>query len=420
MGLQRRGLSRAQVPVWGALWRDRVRRSGLLLAILAIGCSSEATPAPAATTAGPTPSKAVLTGPLHAKVKNRAVILQWEEDEFQYHCLTLTQPRADKPAPVELVICPNASGRTTVTIGDEPGVGGVDYAWSSMTDFSQGAATWVLRGGSAYGYGNKNDVAKGTVVLGPHFDGACTSKDAEAAGLFEWQDKAPVTLEVAIKLSAAARSEIAITTPEVWVDNVTAKGQASAGGTLTFNYTFDTAGMYTVELNNPGGGAILNCAIYVGAAIPLIPVEVGGGKGLNDAPTPEQLTTMRKQLLGLINATRATVALAPLKLDDKLNEIAQYHSDDMGKRDYFAHVDPDGMGPGERAIKFGLAGSIGENIASHMSVAGAHSGLYWSAGHRANMLGQEWARVGLGFAKAAGNSNNILVTENFADAAPGK
>lgn len=420
MGLQRRGLSPAKVPASGAHWLDRVRRSGLLFAVLAIGCASEATPAPIAKTPGPLPGQAVLTGPLHAKVKNRAVVLQWEEDEFQYHCLTLNQPRPGKPAPAELVICPNASGRTTVTIGDAPGVDGVDYAWSSMTDFSQGAASWVLRGGSAYGYGNKNDVAKGTILLGPHFDGACSSKDAEASGLFEWQDKAPVTLDVSIKLATDARSEIAITTPEIWVDNVTAKGAASAGGTLTFSYTFDTAGMYTVELNNPGGGAILNCAIYVGAAIPLIPVEVGGGKGLNDVPSAAQLTTMRKQLLELINASRATVALAPLALDDKLNEIAQYHSDDMGKRDYFAHVDPDGLGPGERATKFGFGGSIGENIASHMSVAGAHSGLYWSAGHRANMLGTQWARVGLGFAKAAGSSNNILVTENFSGPASGK
>ena len=383
------------------------------LVLILAACASDPAPLQKSAPSTPVPTGAVLTGPLTARVKNRAVILQWEEDEYQYHCLTLTQDRPGKTKPAELVICPNDSGRTTITIGDTPGQDGVDYAWTSMNDFGVGPATWQLRGGGAYGKGNQNDVAKGTLKLGPHFDGACQSQDVEVTGLFEWQDKAPVTLDLAFKLGTAARGEIDITTPEIWVDQITAKGSTSAGGTLSLSYTFDTAGMYTIELNNPGGGAILNCAVYVGAAIPLIPVEVSGGKGLTDAPTPAMLTTMRGQLLDLLNAARATVGDKPLALDDKLNEIAQYHSDDMGKRDYFAHQDPDGLGPGERATKFGFSGPIGENIASDLSVAGANNGLYWSAGHRSNMLAKDWGRVGLGFAKAAGASNNIVVTENF-------
>jgi len=383
------------------------------LVLLVAACASDPAPLQQAAPTTTAPAGAVLTGPLTARVKNRAVILQWEEDEYQFHCLTLTQERPGKPKPAQVVICPNESGRTTITIGDTPGQDGVDYAWTSLNEFVQGPATWQLRGGTPYGYGNKNDAAKGTIKLGPHFDGACTSKDVQVAGLFEWHDKAPITLDVSIKLATAAQSKLAISRPDIWIDAVTAKGSGSAGGTLSLSYTFDTAGMYTVELNNPGGGAILNCAVYVGAAIPLIPVEVTGGKGLSDAPTPAMLSTMRGQLLTLINAARATVAESPLVLDEKLNEIAQYHSDDMSTRNYFAHQDPDGLGPGDRAKKFGFSGPIGENLASDMSVAGANSGLYWSAGHRANMLGKDWGRVGLGFAKAAGASSNILVTENF-------
>jgi uncharacterized protein YkwD len=99
-------------------------------------------------------------------------------------------------------------------------------------------------------------------------------------------------------------------------------------------------------------------------------------------------------------------------LNDKLNEIAQYHSDNMSKLDFFGHTDPMGMGPGERAKEFGFTDPIGENIAMDSSVEGAHNGLFWSAAHRSNMLGKTWGRVGFGFAKSA-KDKSILVTENF-------
>lgn len=47
-------------------------------------------------------------------------------------------------------------------------------------------------------------------------------------------------------------------------------------------------------------------------------------------------------LLAGINAERAKVGVAPLKLDERLNKSAQIKADDMENRDYFGHVDPDG------------------------------------------------------------------------------
>ena len=129
------------------------------------------------------------------------------------------------------------------------------------------------------------------------------------------------------------------------------------------------------------------------------------------------LAALRAKLLTLTNAERAKVGLAPLVLDDKLNQVAQYHSDDMAKRNYFGHGDPDGLGPQERATKFGFTDPVGENIAAAQSAEGAHNGLYWSAGHRANMLGKGWGRVGFGIAKSS-KDTTMLVTENFS--IPGK
>jgi uncharacterized protein YkwD len=353
-----------------------------------------------------------ITGPLTAKVQNRAVTLGWDEDEHLYHCLDIEQTLPGKK-PAKVSFCPPGPGQHTLTLGgtDDKGhpLPGVDYQWTAVQAFVPGPATWTLRGGEQP-TGSKVEVGHGTLRIGPHFDGPCDSEAGHAVGLDEWHAAPPVTLDVTVQVLTPARNEIDITTPGILVDAVTAAGTNS----LHFKYTFKNKGMYTVEVNDTGGGAILNCAIYVGADVPLAPVEVHGGQGLMDAPTAAQLATMRQKLLDLTNAERAKVDLAPLSLDDKLNVSAQFHSNDMGKRNYFAHVDPDGKGPGDRALAAGYQGGVGENIASDLSVEGAHNGLYWSAGHRANMLGKGWVHVGFGIAKAA-TSKNMLVTENFGD-----
>ena len=43
--------------------------------------------------------------------------------------------------------------------------------------------------------------------------------------------------------------------------------------------------------------------------------------------------------------------------------MAQKHSEDMGRRRFFAHENPDGDDAFERAQKAGFIGSIGENLA---------------------------------------------------------
>lgn len=383
----------------------------LVFAVVLLGCTSAPPQSGAAAADAHGDTTTALTE-LVVKVKDRSVILQWEEDEYLYHCLVLHQIRAGKK-PADVTFCPTKIAGTTLTIGDL-GKPGVDYGWTAVQDFTLGPATWTLRGMSTLG-GVKKDVSSGSLRIGPHFNGACTSADAQTTGLIEWHKSPPVTLDVSVLLGTAARSEVAISTPGILVESVTGAGGTAPGATLQFKYTFTQTGMYTVEVNNTGGGAIVNCAVYVGADVPLAPVEIDGGIGLNAKPDDGQLATMRTKLLNLTNAERAKVGLAALVLADKLNEIAQFHSDDMSVRNFFGHDDPDGNGPGDRAAKFGYSGGIGENIASSMSVEGAHNGLYWSAAHRSNMLGKSWITVGFGIAKAANPSKNLLVTENFGD-----
>src|SRR5206468_12545408 len=55
----------------------------------------------------------------------------------------------------------------------------------------------------------------------------------------------------------------------------------------------------------------------------------------------------------------------PLGWDPRLIQAALGHSQDMSARHYFAHVSPDGMGPGARIAAAGFAASsFGESIAA--------------------------------------------------------
>lgn len=350
-------------------------------------------------------------GPLQVSVKDRQVTFSWPEDEWPHHCVVIQQAVAGKP--VDLSLCTKESGQRQVVLGPEAGKQGADYAFSATQGLQLGTANWSLRGGDDYWGVTPTVIASGKAELGPHFSGPCSAADTVVSGLVEWHAKAPVTLDVSVTLGQNARAEVPITTPEIWVDTVQAKGSPQKGGTLQFSYTFDTPGMYTVEVNNSGGGAILNCGVYVGADLPVVAVEKGGGAGLQAQPTAAQLETFRKKLLDLLNAERAKVNLPALSLNDTLNKMAQYHSDDMSAKDYFAHDGPGGETLGDRAKQFGWSKGVGENIASNGSLEGAHNGLFWSAGHRANMLGK-WSVVGFGVAKAA-KGNNMLVTQNFGE-----
>ena len=391
------------------------------IAAWACSVSCAAAPTPISGSGGPAPdaggdtTAVAAVGRLSFQVKDRAVIFGWPEDEFLWHCLVLTQLRTDRSKPVTLTACAQTSGQATIAFGDL-GAAGVHYGWTATEDFRAGPATWTLRGGYKQ-YEEKTDVGTGKIEIGHHFNGPCQGKDVTVLGLAERHEVGPVVIEATIKVGVAARAEAEVITPELWVDSVPLQGSVAAGGTSKLKYTFDTPGLYVVEVNNLGGGAILNCAVYVGAAVPLVPVEASGGAGLTADPTPQQLTAFRKKLLDLTNAERAkmTPALAPLALHDKLSEIAQYHSNNMATEGFFAHTDKKGMGPGERAKLFGWSAGIGENLANNNSVEGAHNGLYWSAGHRANMLGKDWTLVGFGIAKDK-KGVNLLVTENFSSA----
>lgn len=391
------------------------------LALLLAGCGGGATTSSGAPLGGADASSDAgqtaggpISGVLQIELLDGTLRLIWPEDEYLYHCLKIEQDTG-KPAPEFVTLCPDEKAADRVVLGEKPGEGGVDFALSGLKSFVPGLATWTLTGGQTQSFGAMIEVATGTMRLGPRFSGPCQVQGEKVTGLQEWNPKAPVTMDLSFTTPAEIRSTVWFATPEVFPDKVEASGSTKPGGTISLSYTFDTPGMYTIEINNVGGGAIINCGIYVGADVPVVDVQVPMGGGLSASPSAEKLSALRQELLNLLNAERKAVGLGALALDASLNEIAQYHSDNMATLGFFGHTDKNGMGPGERAKKFGFGGPIGENLSKSYSIAGANNGLFWSAAHRANMLAADWGRVGLGIAKD-GASKAMLVTENFSTA----
>lgn len=127
-----------------------------------------------------------------------------------------------------------------------------------------------------------------------------------------------------------------------------------------------------------------------------------------------QLTEgMEQQLVERVNKERGSRGLSTLQWDASLAGVARAHSDDMIKRQYFAHVNPDGESAADRADRGGVSYTlIAENLAVAPNVEVAHTGLMESQGHRENILHADVERIGVGV--YSHDLYGIVVTELFA------
>lgn len=136
----------------------------------------------------------------------------------------------------------------------------------------------------------------------------------------------------------------------------------------------------------------------------ILPLYVGMSYPLKDDPPPEhrsppQFSNTRQAadyLVQQINQERLKHGLKPLKPDPLLTYVAYQHSEDMAQRQFFAHINPDGLDPNQRFQQQGGIGSVGENIAYDVSMDAAHYHLMSSPGHRANILHEAFTHVGVG------------------------
>ncbi|MBZ6477255.1 CAP domain-containing protein [Streptomyces griseocarneus] len=124
-------------------------------------------------------------------------------------------------------------------------------------------------------------------------------------------------------------------------------------------------------------------------------------EGERAASVPGTLADTRSStahlVLALVNAERAKAGCRPLRASSQLNRLAQSFSDDMARRGFFDHTDPDGRTPWERAARRGIKNLGGENIArGHPDARTVMDAWMRSSGHRANILNCDYRSMGVG------------------------
>lgn len=133
------------------------------------------------------------------------------------------------------------------------------------------------------------------------------------------------------------------------------------------------------------------------------------------APSPEPAAeAWQVDMLARLNALRASLGAAAVRLCAPLNAAATKHSADMASRGYFDHTGLDGRDPSDRAAAEGYSSGVGENIAAgYDSVADVMAGWIDSPGHYANLINADYRVVGFGRVSVPDSPYGVYWTQNF-------
>jgi uncharacterized protein YkwD len=124
---------------------------------------------------------------------------------------------------------------------------------------------------------------------------------------------------------------------------------------------------------------------------------------LEDLEVPAELAAWEAQLLEAVNRIRAENGLPVQRASAPLAQVARLHSEDMARREFFAHTTPEGYDLSRRIqgrdLPFlRLAENIGRNRGHDDPVAEAVRGWMDSSAHRRNILDRDLIETGIGIA----------------------
>lgn len=133
------------------------------------------------------------------------------------------------------------------------------------------------------------------------------------------------------------------------------------------------------------------------------------------------LKEVERVILRYTNEARRKNGLCPLAVDQALVDTARAHTEDMLRRHFFSHVNPDGKSSGDRIgmVYAGTASRAGENIWAGSGQNSADSRLLarvivdsWltSPGHRANILNPDYTHIGIA---VGAMGKELRATQNF-------
>lgn len=128
-------------------------------------------------------------------------------------------------------------------------------------------------------------------------------------------------------------------------------------------------------------------------------------------------SALELEVLRRTNQVRLEHGLGSLQWDPQAYKAALAHAQDMIRRNYFAHQNPDGLGAAERLRAAGvLEVVVGENLASFEGYPEAEvprrsmAGWMNSPGHRANLLKPEFTHLGAAMVR---QGRQVMVVQNF-------
>jgi hypothetical protein len=129
----------------------------------------------------------------------------------------------------------------------------------------------------------------------------------------------------------------------------------------------------------------------------------GGGPDPDPDPDPGPEgacgTDVETRQMELMNADRRSNGLPALACHTGIGLVAREHSEDMARRGFFSHSNPEGQQPWDRVREAGIDGwrSVGENIAYGYPTPEAVETTWMnSPGHRANILNSGYTHIGVG------------------------
>ncbi len=129
--------------------------------------------------------------------------------------------------------------------------------------------------------------------------------------------------------------------------------------------------------------------------------------------TTDDIALQEEKVWNLINSDRAANGLPALPIDAELSRYARLKSCDMKANHYFSHTSPTYGNASSMLQSFGYAfNGVGENIAHHATVSKAEAAFMSSDGHRHNILGSQWTKVGVGV--CVDDNGFVYVTQLFA------
>ncbi len=216
-------------------------------------------------------------------------------------------------------------------------------------------------------------------------------------------------------LSLSATSSIQLediaylTRGDMTVDQVVVS-KTGSNGAFSLSFSITQGGITRLEVVAFDGKPLVNHTMYPRNTMALISIQ----SDIDDNQINTEISNMtqsRERMLYLVNQIRKEKGLGELTIDTKLTQLAQWKADDMAKRDYFAHKDPDGQYADDRKSMFGITSPVGENLAKDYSVDQAFYGLRDSGIHLQNMMDPVWGTMGVGYAKA--QDGTLLAVQIF-------